>query len=466
MTVTILLLTTFQVYWLFTLYNEEYTNIKRNTNVLFRDCLYKLQVDRFKKDTLLGKLPGENLFTVDILKVLKSRIEDTSVNKAKHGKNIIISISSRVDSVVTEGPGDGGNLKSKFVMKKGSEPDFIKSLHDSSRLNDSVPIVTIDSAYKKSLADVNLFLSFSISNLSNNNENCAGSFCTSVVPMGLFGLFGYKASFSQPYMKILKSIGPQFLLSVIMIGLTIISFVFIYRSLLQQKRLADIKNEFISNITHELKTPISTVSVAIEAIKNFNAAKDPERTTEYLNIADNELQRLTMLVDKVLKLSMFEQNQVDLKFELLDLNLLVSEVLISMKLQFEKFKAAVNYEPARDCFILADRIHITGVLYNLLDNALKYGSERPEIKINLVKQNSKVKLSIADNGIGIPAALKEKIFEKFFRVPHGDKYDIRGYGLGLSYVLHVITQHKGTISVESEMGKGSIFTIIIPSANV
>ena len=469
MTLTLLLLTAFQVYWLTKLYDEEYSNIKLNTNVLFRDCIYKLQVERFKKDTLFGKLPGENLFTIDMVNILKARMEDTSIAIGKAKKKIIITINSHVDSFISDGLPPKNILNDKFIMRKETiGPDFVRSLHDSSRLHDSIPISLLDSAYRRCLSDAGLHLAYRVTrvNLKQDTLKCEGAFCTSTVPMGLFGVIGYRASFKQPFFRIINSISLQFLFSFIMISLTLVSFIFIYRSLLQQKRLADIKNEFINNITHELKTPISTVSVAIEAIKNFNAAKDPQRTTEYLNIADNELKRLTLLVDKVLKLSMFEQDKVDMKLEIVDLNTLITDGIASMKLQFEKYKANVTTEFSNgDHLILADRIHITGVLYNLLDNALKYSTEPPEIMICISKKAGDILLSIADNGKGIPSELKERIFEKFFRVPHGDAYDARGYGLGLSYVQHVIKQHKGSIMVESELGKGSNFIITIPAFN-
>lgn len=258
----------------------------------------------------------------------------------------------------------------------------------------------------------------------------------------------------------------QLLLSVLLITLTILSFVFIYRSLLAQKRLTDIKNEFIGNITHELKTPIATVSVAIEAMKNFNALQSPERTKEYLGIAGLELNRLSLLVDKVLRLSMFEKQQLEMKYEWFDLKGLVKEVTDSMQLQFEKSGASVKLDfTGEDFSLMADRIHISSVLYNLFDNALKYSKGNPAIEINVEAKENDIQLMVKDNGIGIPAAYQEKIFDKFFRVPHGDKHNVKGYGLGLSYVAHIIAEHKGQVNVESEEGKGTTFIIKLPREN-
>ncbi len=231
---------------------------------------------------------------------------------------------------------------------------------------------------------------------------------------------------------------------------------------MRQRKLAVLKNEFISNITHELKTPIATVGVAIEALKNFNAIQDPQRTKEYLDISSNELQRLSLLVDKVLKLSMFEKKEIDLKFEMMNLKEVVDEVVSSMRLQLEKYHAAVSVTNEGDLNLQGDRLHLISVVFNLLDNALKYSKGNPSIHVDLKEADQHVVLSVTDNGIGIPTEYKDKLFEKFFRVPTGDTHNAKGYGLGLSYVAHVIQKHKGTIIVESQPGIGSKFVITLP----
>jgi two-component system phosphate regulon sensor histidine kinase PhoR len=249
---------------------------------------------------------------------------------------------------------------------------------------------------------------------------------------------------------------------VFLVGFTILSFTLLYRNLLRQQKLADIKNEFISNITHELKTPIATVSVAIEALRSFGANLNPQKTKEYLDISASELQRLSLLVDKVLKLSMFEKKEIELRYELLNMRQLVDEVTASMRLQFETRKADVTVHSEGDTSLEGDRLHLVSVLFNLLDNALKYSKEAPAIDICIKDNGAQLQLVIADNGIGIPQEYHHRIFEKFFRVPHGNLHDAKGYGLGLSYVSHVVDQHRGTIQVSSTEGTGSRFTITLP----
>ncbi|MBL7752414.1 MAG: HAMP domain-containing histidine kinase, partial [Chitinophagaceae bacterium] len=223
------------------------------------------------------------------------------------------------------------------------------------------------------------------------------------------------------------------------------------------------KNDFISNVTHELKTPIATVGVAIEALKNFNAINDPARTKEYLDISQNELNRLSLLVDKVLKLSMFENKEMDLRKESFDLKQVTEEVVSSFRLQFEKFHASAEIlTEGSDFTLLADKMHITSLLYNLVDNALKYSPEAPEIKVILADKGAMIQIAVSDKGVGIPPEYRQKVFEKFFRVPAGDTHNVKGYGLGLSYAAEVVAKHGGTVEVNSETGKGTTFIINLP----
>lgn len=479
MTATILLIIAFQAYWMRKLYLEETAGFKKTTDVIFRDAMYRLQVQRFSGDTLAlrGGL-DDNLFMADFI---------SSVEKIKGSdslkQRLVISMDTHSEKVVTTEEKQAAKRDKDtiiYVTSKDKDlppPILAETLIRTRNLSDSIPVRTVDSMYRALLLKEGINVNFTIiktnpvllgtdsgvKRFTIKMDEPRGTFSTKRVPVGLMQPVFYRAEFADPGMYVLKKMGMQLLLSALLISFTILSFVFIYRSLLAQKRLTDIKNEFIGNITHELKTPIATVSVAIEAMKNFDALQNPERTKEYLGIAGLELNRLSMLVDKVLRLSMFEKQQLELKYEWFDLQQLVKEVTDSMQLQFEKSGAAVNVNfKGVDFSLMADRMHISSVVYNLLDNALKYSKGRPEIEISLEATEKELLLMIKDNGIGIPAAYREKIFDKFFRVPHGDKHNIKGYGLGLSYVAHIIAEHKGQVRVESEEGKGTTFIIKLP----
>ncbi|HEY1056396.1 MAG TPA: HAMP domain-containing sensor histidine kinase [Emticicia sp.] len=272
----------------------------------------------------------------------------------------------------------------------------------------------------------------------------------------------YQAKFEEPDWFLIRKITPQILFSLFLITITSLSFWLIYRNLQQQQRLTALKNDFVSNITHELKTPISTVSVAIEALNSFNVLQNPAQTKEYLEISKNELNRLSILVDKVLKMSVFEQKELVLNNDNVNFRSLVESVLATMKLQFEKCQASVNFDLFGKTFtIIGDSIHLTNVVYNLLENALKY-SKDPQINVVLQENEENLQLSIEDNGMGIEEEFLPKIFDKFFRVPTGNVHNIKGYGLGLSYVKNVIERHNGTIEVNSRVGEGSTFIMRLP----
>ena len=202
--------------------------------------------------------------------------------------------------------------------------------------------------------------------------------------------------------------------------------------------------------------------MAIEALKNFNAIQDQKRTSEYLDISQNELQRLGLLVDKVLKLSMFENRQMVVTPELLNLGDVVNEVINSLRLQAEKQHADIEVNLAGNLNTRGDRMHLQSVVFNLLDNALKYSRDNVKISVDLKEDGDNLLLRVSDNGIGIPPHYQKKIFDKFFRVPAGDTHNAKGHGLGLSYVSQVIRQHNGSILVESNEGEGSIFTVSLP----
>jgi two-component system phosphate regulon sensor histidine kinase PhoR len=162
---------------------------------------------------------------------------------------------------------------------------------------------------------------------------------------------------------------------------------------------------------------------------------------------------------------MFEKKEVELKYEMMDLKNIVNDVVSSMRLQLEKYKANILVSGSGDTVLQADMLHVQSVVFNLLDNALKYSKGEPEIRVNVEGRDNEVELSVADNGIGIPEEYQGKVFEKFFRIPHGNTHNAKGYGLGLSYVAHVVEKHKGTIRLESQEGKGSKFIITLPKNN-
>ncbi|MEO8403873.1 MAG: HAMP domain-containing sensor histidine kinase [Chitinophagaceae bacterium] len=378
--------------------------------------------------------------------------------KKKVGTNEFTHVDTNVFVGQFPGPGPG-DVFMQPAGGRGRDKIFqILYKIDSLAVGDSITLKEVASAYAARLKEDNINVQFNVKRLDSTKASLPNAVTIGFSKPAIFGLF-----LNNTFSYMLGKLKLPILFSLLLVGITLFSFILLYRNMIRQHRLGELKNEFISNITHELKTPIATVGVAIEALKNFNAIDDAARTREYLDISQNELQRLNLLVDKVLKLSVFEKKEIELKKEWFDCKQLTEEVMNSMRLQFEKYHALITLDIEGDNFTIeADKLHITSVVYNLLDNALKYSKENPVIAVRLKSKEQHIELSVTDNGIGIPAEYKGKVFEKFFRVPTGDTHNAKGYGLGLSYVSEVIKRHHGFITVDSELGKGSTFTAYIP----
>lgn len=467
MLLAILAIATFQVFWLIKNFREEKQEIGFRTNVLFAEALQHIRAEKLKLDSNFNtdvRFRVAGYGAVGMLDAMRSKAIDTMA----HDRKVRVFVTSKNTEFIREGmPAD--SINEIHVFKDGPGPGIVRVLSKVDSLQDSIGVKELSDKYAQVLKQERLSLPFNISSrkavlkdgllpppFDRQNE----------ITIGFNRPVTYRLEVGNINAFVLQKMWSQILVSVLLVGLTVFSFTLLLRSLVQQRKLTQLKNDFISNITHELKTPIATVSVAIEALQNFDALHDEEKTKEYLAISSNELQRLSFLVDKVLKLSMFEKHQVELKEEAIDLALLVKEVVNSMKLQFEKYRAQINVQIHGYRFeIKADRLHITSVLFNLLDNALKYSRENPSIHVELKDETERILLSITDNGIGIPEEYHKKIFDKFFRVPAGDTHNVKGYGLGLSYVSYVIQRHYGSIEMESQPGIGSRFIIKLPAAS-
>lgn len=459
MALTILGIAGFQLYWLRKAYEREERILERGTNIAFRETILSLQASKLKLDKMtidntpesismkrrggrerdeFGLLPEQKV--IALISALNEKVKEA-------GKSVDVTILNKPDTA----------YKQNNLLK--SRDKIIQFLHDVDSLQDSITVKEIKEAYDKRLDQQNINIPFTITRIQKNNPEKRAF---NEVTIGFKNPITYRVALGNTIPYLIKRISAPILLSLFLVAFTIVSFTLLYNNLLRQRRLAEIKNEFISNITHELKTPIATVSVAIEALRSFSAGMDAQRTKEYLDISANELQRLSLLVDKVLKLSMFENKEIELKYEPLKMQTLVEEVTASMRLQFEKAGAWVTTRFEGDTNLQGDRLHLVSVIYNLVDNALKYSTSNPKIDVIVKGGGNGLSLLVADNGIGVPEEYKSKIFEKFFRIPTGNVHNAKGYGLGLSYVAHIVEQHKGSITVErSELG-GSTFVVTLP----
>jgi two-component system phosphate regulon sensor histidine kinase PhoR len=480
MTITIAVIVAFQAFWLHKNYIEEKRLFILHSNILFRETIFKLQANKLHLDTNINIRTPDKSGIMSMTNVLQEEIRDSSFPHLRHKSSIVLSlnhnsVAAGTDTIKRFFFDDTIHVKEKYRRMQDDDSNMMFRYNNRvfdfligvDSLQDSITVKEIDHNYKQILNKENITAPFHIVVFNSASKQFTPPDpIDNKVVVGFTKPKTYQLEFDNLSWYITKRLFQQIIFSLLLVGITSFSLLLLFRNWQQQKRLTQLKNDFIGNITHELKTPIATVSVAIEALRNFNALQDPQRTREYLDISANELQRLSLLVDKVLKLSMFEKDQIELNNEYFDIRLLIEEVISSMRLQFEKYHASINLESeGTDLMISADKLHITSVIFNLLDNALKYSKTNPSIQIRLTQEPQQLRIAITDNGIGIPEAYKDKIFDKFFRVPTGDKHNVKGYGLGLSYIAYVLKRQGGAINVESKEGIGSCFTIIIPKGN-
>ncbi|MDR2470089.1 MAG: HAMP domain-containing histidine kinase [Tannerella sp.] len=256
---------------------------------------------------------------------------------------------------------------------------------------------------------------------------------------------------------------PSAIFSVILL----LTFTFTIYSIFRQKKLSEMKNDFVNNMTHELKTPVSTISLASQMLKDTDIVKNPDVFKHIAGVIQDETKRLGFLVEKVLQISLFERQRATLKLKELDANDLLAGVASTFALKVEKYGGTIDIDlQAENAAIYADEMHITNVLFNLLDNAVKY--RRTETSLCLMartrNENGKLYVSIEDNGVGVRKEHLKKIFDRFYRIPTGNLHDVKGFGLGLAYVRKIVEEHGGSIRAEQQdEGKnGTKFIIILP----
>lgn len=266
--------------------------------------------------------------------------------------------------------------------------------------------------------------------------------------------------YSAPVSYVLNKMKWQFGSSILLIMATAGCLVFMLIIIFRQRKVSAMKNDFINNMTHELKTPLATVSVAIEAMRNYGVLDDEVKTQSYLNISKNEIEHLSNLVEIILQQSIFEAEKMGIDKKDTDINMLLEQLINSYVTSNEQVIFSLSYKNNIPLLLL-DPVHIINVIRNLINNSIKYSLENKIIKITSSYENECWTLKVTDNGIGIPKIYFKSVFEKFFRVPDRQTKSVKGFGLGLFYVKQVVELHKGEITLESSTA-GSTFTIAIP----
>ena len=263
----------------------------------------------------------------------------------------------------------------------------------------------------------------------------------------------------------IKFMIPAFVFTLILLIIFVLTIILAFR----QKKLSEMKNDFINNMTHEFKTPISTISLAAQMLSDDSVRKSPTMLQHVSTVINDETKRLRFQVEKVLQMSMFDRQKATLKLQDIDANAAIENIVNTFKIKVEKYGGKIDSRlDAEDPIVNVDEMHFTNVIFNLLDNAVKYRKDEVPLELTVTTKNindKKIEITIQDNGIGMKEEDVKKIFEKFYRVSTGNRHDVKGFGLGLAYVQKMVTELKGHIRAESKLGKGSKFIITLPIIN-
>lgn len=371
-------------------------------------------------------------------------------------------------------------LEARIEGKKALVGDIVKSLTEvdfynpiEKRLNiydvDSILNVElknkgIDAFYKFAVFDGNNNLRLSMYDEVDTSNLVSAPYSTVLFPNDIVqNPYYLRIHFPKKASFLFKSNAVMMITSFLIILVIMSIFYYSVRIIIDQKRNSMIKNDFVNNMTHELKTPISTISLACEALKEPVIGGNAESVARYTKMISDENKRLSLLVEDVLQSAVFEKGKFKLNLEILDAHKLVEGIVNKMMIQINERKGKVNLDlQAKNPLVCVDKVHLSNVIYNLLDNAIKYSKGAPEITILSRDVNKNLKITVQDRGIGIAKENQKQVFEKLYRVPTGNRHDVKGFGLGLNYVKIVMERLGGKITLKSQLGKGSKFNLYIP----
>lgn len=405
-----------------------YINERFNSKIDTTDKISVSSIDSINK---IDSLPGDDYFNN-----VKGRIDEKTI--------FIKSVVSRL-------------LSNENRFEDRLDPEQLESLIRTSLENNGIIDVFEFGVFREGEDFSLMSENFSV----NNDKNIYRS---QLFPNDLF----HKAIFLEIYFPgrndfTFNSLGVMGSFSALLILSILAIFIVSLYVIVRQKKLSEIKTDFINNMTHELKTPISTLSLAGQMLKDTSIYNSKSLIGNISVIIEDETKRLQLQVEKVLQVAMFEKDKPKIKFSRININELLLKVIKSIELQIKKNNGVIKYDLDDSVpEIHADEVHVTNVFFNLLDNAIKYCKDVPEIYISTKSNPKGVIIVVKDKGIGISKSYQHKIFDNFFRVPTGNIHNIKGFGLGLSYVKKIIDEHNGTITVESEINKGTSFTLFLP----
>ena len=431
-----------------------------------------------KRETIIYKngvieenliIPKTKSYYDDIIDVISER-ENISIKRLSNQREEKVFSNRRIEDNLS--PEQfllkvGKISKSKEVLFESAYNDISKRNPIEERIGD---INKFEKIIERNLERMNINLDFeyaifdqdSITKISSEKFDLSNQSYSSLIFKDENDLSNYslKVAFPGRTPFLLGSLVSVIITSIIFTSIIIIAYVTTILLLLRQRQISQIKTDFINNMTHEFKTPIATINLALSAIKNPKTIVNKEKVKKYLQMIYDENNRMHDQVENVLMISHLERNQLNIEKTKQDINEIIDLAISHVSLIVENNNGNIITEKDADnSMVIGNETHLINVMVNILDNAIKYNDNSPEIFIKTLNIGSRVLIEIKDNGIGMSKAVQSKIFEKFYRKQTGDLHDVKGHGLGLAYVKKIIAFHNGNITVDSAVGKGSKFTI-------
>ena len=428
--------------------------IMRSGHICDLSCKHK------QLDTIISNLNNKldtitSLNFEESLQLFQTETDDSIFTRVRHSKSPLNFNTVKPDAIWSA---LDDSINSKFEQ--------LTSKIVISITNDTLQLKSIDSLLKLELQRKNLNLNFGLS-FKEPQFNKHQSFNTAAIDstalqttsksMFLPEPSTLKVYFNNETLIILKRMLSGILISIVLVLAVISCLIYMLKIIRHQKELAEVKNDLISNITHEFKTPIATISVALEGIKNFNVIDDKVKTKTYLDLSTNQLSKLTLMVEKLLETATLDSDNLELKKETVDITNMLQLIVEKHKMQTKN--KAIHFKTSSETVLTkVDNFHFENAINNIIDNAIKYGGDI--ITTEIIDQDHTIEISITDNGNTLTQANVNQIFEKFYRVPKGNTHDIKGFGIGLYYTKKIIEKHNGAITVH--LKNNTIFKVVIP----
>jgi len=467
-----------QIYWI-------------NNSIILRAAEFNYNVSR-AMDKVVNQLEQDRIWNTDPIdfSILEGEVlsdggtslmlTDTLVNKDEN-QQLIDSVVLNSDSALQDAIRDMSTSQQEILRQSGLLDDVrdgVLSIDVLSNISDQISPLYLDSLLRDELKRKGISAKYAYGIftwhdhpeiLSEQNEPWLDELVesgfkipiqTGVDPEDTYYLkvfFPHQKRYLLQTMWVMLSISALLMLSIMF------AFLYTITTIFRQKKISEIKNDFINNMTHELKTPISTIGLACEALNDPVMRSSEVQLKNFVGMINEENKRLGVLVENVLRSAILDRADIELRYESLNTHEVIQAVIKNIAIQVKKKGGTIKTNfTAFNPVIRGDRIHLTNLVYNMIDNAIKYSMNTPFVMIETQDIDGGILIKFIDHGIGISKENQKKIFDKLYRVPTGDIHDVKGFGLGLSYVKAIVDKHHGKISVESELQKGSTFTLELP----